>query len=237
MEAYATCRHSISRGSNCGSHGAAIRSLAFVAAVFRAACCAAAEARSLRRSPSRRAFLKNCERIAFTTAASWLSQHISRTKLWSIFSLVQRKQFELAERGEAGAGIVEGDADAAPTQHPQLLGHLLFMAQDDVLGDFEFQRLRRQARLDERPLDGFDQIAGETDRLTETLKSSMPAARHSAACAQAVRTTQSPTSAASGRLSSTPMKAAGASRPRSGCRQRRSASAPTSELSRSRTCG
>ncbi len=146
-----------------------------------------------------------------------------------------REALEHAQRGVAGAVVVEGDLHPVGAQLAQRADHAVVGAQQDVLRHLQLQRRGRQpdrARAWRTLLTRSPERSCEPNRLTPMRNSLAPSSRHAAAWRQAVRRTHCPTSTEIGRFSSPVMKAAGDSRPSRGWRQRSSASAPTSAFVR-----
>jgi hypothetical protein len=70
----------------------------------------------------------------------------SRTKDWSIFSLVDRQALEVSERGVAGAEVVEREADPLLLEHVHGLDRILDVRQQEAFGQLELDALQVIAR-------------------------------------------------------------------------------------------
>src|SRR5262249_40113936 len=72
--------------------------------------------------------------------------------------LIEREAAEIAERGIAGAEVVERNADAELLELVQDRQRVLAVLHEDPLGDFELEPVRRQSRFGENPRHSVDQV-------------------------------------------------------------------------------
>ena len=186
------------------------------------------------RPPSSRRSARARLTIASTIAVLSLREPTPAMNERSIFSASTGQAFEVRERGVAGAEVVDREVEAERAERTERAQRRLGVAHERALGDLQPQRrrldaARRAARAPRRsaaraPRAGAAR-GSRSSRAAEHRarpRATRTAWRHACSSAHTPSGTMRPVSSASGTNS------IGATRPRSGCSQRISASKPTS---------